>query len=67
MIPRFSIYLGPVLVTNAFNYEWPLGNVLRGVRAKVRFAAAFFGSRVKLGTASFCFHGSTYSCPSGKL
>ena len=51
----------PLLVTNAFNHEWPLGNVLRGVRAKVRFAAAFFGNRVKFGTASFCLHRSTYS------
>jgi|SRR5271170_2157776 len=67
VIPRFAIYLGPVLVTNAFNHEWPLSNVFRGARAKVRFAAAFFGSRVKLGTASFCFHCSTYLCPSGTL
>ena len=66
VIPRFSIYLDPVLVTNAFNHERPLSNVLRGAQAKVRFAAAFVGRRVKLGTASFCFHRSTYSCPSGK-
>jgi hypothetical protein len=67
VIPRFSIYLGPVLVTNAFNNEWPLSNVFRGARAKVRFAVAFVESRVELRTACFCLHRSTYSCPSGTL